>query len=278
MNRAALRAVAFGVVGLSALALARPGSGQEPPQDAGTIVSRSSAAFYYAGNDMRARVTMDLIDRDGGTRTRVLTMLRVDEAEGGNQRYFMYFHEPGDVRGMTFMVWKYPERQDDRWIFVPAVDLVRRIAADDAFSSFVGSDFTYEDVSGRDVNADTPTLVREERLGERPCYVLQRVPAAAADYARRLSWIDEANFLPLKEEYYDAQGTLFRVFTADRVEEIASGQGGATLPTVTRRTMRNLGTGHRTEVRFDSVAYDQGLAADDFSERHMRRPPREWTR
>jgi hypothetical protein len=183
----------------------------------------------------------------------------------------MYFHEPGDVRRLTFMVWKYPTREDDRWIFIPAVDLIRRIAAEDKYSSFVGSDFTHEDVSGRDVAEDSHTLLREEKLGDREVFVIESVPREAAAFTKRVSWIDKENFLPLKEEYYDAQNELQRVFTADRIEEIV-------YPTIMRRTMRNVKTGHRTEVTVNSVAYDLGLKDADFSERRMRRPPRSWIR
>ena len=237
---------------------------------AADIVERSQRAFYYPAEDMKARVVMQLIDRDGQIRSRVLTMLRRDEAEGGDQKYFIYFHEPGDVRRMTFMVWKDPVDEDQRWIFVPAVDLVRRIAADDKRSSFVGSDFTYEDVSGRDVATDTHSLVREEALNGHDTFVVESTPNEAAEYTRRISWIDKQTFLPVKEEYYDAQGALFRVFTADEIADITG------WPTVVRRTMENVKTGHRTEVTFESVAYDLGLADEDFSERRMRLPPRAW--
>jgi negative regulator of sigma E activity len=181
---------------------------------------------------------------------------------------------------MTFMVWKYPERDDDRWIFVPAVDLVRRIAADDRRSSFVGSDFTHEDISGRAVNADNHVLLREEELEGRPALVVESVPHEPIDYIRQVSWIDKATFLPLREEYYDAQGELYRIFTADRIEEITVGEGpDATIyATVTQRTMANLKTGHRTEVAFTNTAYDIGLEGEDFTERSMRRPPRQWIR
>jgi outer membrane lipoprotein-sorting protein len=235
------------------------------------IIERSQRAFYYAADDMRAKVTMQLIDREGGTRTRIMTMLRRDERDGGDQKYFIYFHEPGDVRRMTFMVWKDPIEEDQRWIFIPAVDLVRRIAADDKRSSFVGSDFTYEDVSGRDVTDDNHTLLREETLDGKAVYVVESIPKEVVEYSKRISWIDKQTLLPLKEQYFDAQDELYRVFTADRIEEING------WPTVTQRSMENLKTGHRTEVVFDSIAYDLGLEDKDFSERRMRRPPRAWT-
>ncbi|HLB30447.1 MAG TPA: outer membrane lipoprotein-sorting protein [Gammaproteobacteria bacterium] len=248
------------------------------PLSAEAIIERSQRAFYYPADDMQAKVAMDLVDRDGGRRTRVMTFLRQDENEGGNQKYFIYFHEPGDIRGLVFMVWKYPGKEDDRWLFVPAVDLVRRIAADDKRSSFVGSDFTYEDVSGQDLSADDHTLLREEKAGEHDCYVVQSTPRTAAEYTRRISWIEKETFLPIREEYFDAQEQLFRVFTADQIEVITAGEDGnqTDWPTVTKRTMQNVKTGHRTEVIFSPIAYNLGLQDEDFSERRMRRPPREW--
>jgi outer membrane lipoprotein-sorting protein len=258
---------------------------QEPENEderltATEIVERSQLAFYYQGRDMKSKITMELIDKDGGKRTRVMMMIRRDQTEGGSQKYFIYFHEPGDVRRMTFMVWKDPKKEDDRWIFVPAVDLIRRIAADDKRSSFVGSDFTYEDVSGRDVDSDTHTVLREEQLGNKTCYVIESVPKGTADYTKRLSWIDKENFLPLKEEYYDAQQELFRMFTADEIEKISvdEGEEKKVFPTVMKRTMKNVKNGHRTEVTYTSVSYNLGLEDEDFSERHMRRPPRAWIR
>lgn len=244
------------------------------------IVESSQRAFYYQAKDMKADVVMDLIAESGGKRTRAMTMLRRNATQGQAQKYFIYFHKPGDVRRMSFMVWKYPKKEDDRWIFVPAVDLIRRIAADDQRSSFVGSDFTYEDVSGRDVASDSHDLLRSEKLTDRECHVIESIPIEPTEYTKRPSWIDRETLLPLREEYYDAQDELYRVFTADRIEAVEAGEGTAknVFPTVTRRTMKNLKTGHRTEVDYTSITYDLGLKDEDFSERHMRRPPRAWIR
>ena len=240
------------------------------------ILEKAQAAFYSPGSDMKARVVMNLINADGKKRTRVLTMLRQNLPGGREQRYFLYFHEPGDVRRTAFLVWKYPEKDDDRWIFIPAVNMTRRIAARDSRSSFVGSDFSYEDISGRDLAADSHTVLREERLGDSTCYVVQSTPKAPADFSRKLSWIDKASWLPLKEEYYDAQNQLARVFTADKIEAI--GAVGKTYPTAVKRTMKNVQSGHRTEVAFDSVTYDVGIAADTFTERSLQQAPEKWIR
>lgn len=240
------------------------------------ILEKSQSAFYASGSDMRARVTMNLINADGKKRTRVLSMLRTNLSNGREQRYFLYFHEPGDVRRTAFLVWKHPEKDDDRWIFIPAVNMTRRIAARDSRSSFVGSDFSYEDISGRDLSADNHSFVREEKLGEASCLVVQSVPKAPAEFSRKLSWIDKTTFLPLKEEYYDVQNRLARVFTADAIQPIAA--GGKTYPTVLKRTMKNIPSGHRTEVVFESVTYDSGIPAEVFTERSLQQVPEKWIR
>ena len=236
------------------------------------IVKRSLDAFYYAGNDMRSKVRMKLINPQGNVRERELTMLRINLGKTGDQRYYMYFHGPADVKGTSFLVWKYPGKESDRWIYVPALKLVKRIAADDKRSSFVGSDFAYEDVSGRNVEDETHTFVRKEDLGGRPTYVVESKPKAVIDYSRRLSWIDSERWLPLKEEYFDARNEPLRTFTADKVE--LTGKQW----TIMARSMKNLQSGHRTEVVYQEVEYDVGLKPDVFTERYLRDAPAQWVR
>ncbi|MFN3479743.1 MAG: outer membrane lipoprotein-sorting protein [Thermodesulfovibrionales bacterium] len=86
----------------------------------------------------------------------------------------------------------------------------------------------------------------------------------------RLSWIDKANYVPLKEEYYDRKGELYKIFTADEIKDIK------VFPTVTKRTMKNLQNGHITEVVFTKVDYNIGIEDTLFSERYLRQPMRKW--
>jgi len=249
-----------------------PGDAQTPSAE--EIIRRSHLAEYYPGDEMKARVLMRLVSKDGKERIREMTMLRKDLQEGGEQRYFIYFHRPPDVREMTFMVWKYPQKNADRWLFIPALKLVRRIAADDKRSSFVGSDFSYEDISGRNVAEDSHKLLREEALGGKEAYVIESTPKdpAGSDFGRKVSWIDKRTLIPLKEEYFDKRGDLAKVFSADEMKEI---QG---FWTITRRTMRDVQTGHRTEATFQEVRYNLGLPEALFSERYLRNPPSEAVR
>ncbi len=236
------------------------------------VATNYQKAFFYPGKDMRAVVSMRLIESGGKERARELTMLRKNMENSLDQKYFIYFHEPADVQGMTFMVYKYPQKDDDRWLFMPALDLVKRIAANDKRSSFVGSDFTYEDISGRDLSEDEFSIEKEERLGEEDCYLLKSVPKdpKSADYSYRLSWIDKSNFLPLKEEYYDIRKELYKIFSAEEVKDV----GG--FPTVTKRKMENVKNKHQTLVTYNQVEFNLGIEPDLFTERFLKRPPAKW--
>ncbi len=236
------------------------------------VASQYQKAFYYSGKDMKGLVYMQLIESGGKERVRELTMLRKNIENSEEQRYFIFFHQPADVEGMSFMVYKYPQKDDDRWLFMPALDLVKRIAANDKRSSFVGSDFTYEDVSGRDISEDNFTIEKEEKIGDKNCYVLKSVPKdpKSADYSYKLSWIDKTTFLPLKEEYYDIRGELYKLFTAEETREVSG------FPTVTKRKMVNVKNQHQTLVTFKDIQYNLGIDKELFTERYLKRPPLKW--
>lgn len=236
------------------------------------IIRKAQQIFYYAGKDIKAKVLMKLISKNGKERIRELTMLRLNKGDTGEQNYYMYFHRPADVRQMTFMVRKYLGKNDDRWLYVPAIRLVRRIAANDKNSSFVGSDFTYEEVTGREVSEDTHTLKGEDVLNGKSVYVIESIPKdeKGAYYSRKVSWIDQKTFLPLKEEYYDKRGDLHKTFSADKIESVLG------IATIMQRTMANAQNGHRTVVTFEAVKYNVGLKETIFSERYLRSAPREW--
>lgn len=260
----------FGLIAAAALAAGALTAGPASAGEAAELMKTAHLNLYYAGNDGKATVNMELTDKKGKTRTREFVMLRLDLAEGGAQKYWTYFLEPGDVRRTTFMVWKEAEKDDSRWIYIPAIDLVRRISANDKGSSFVGSDFSYEDVSGRHWSDDDHTLLREEEKEGRSFYVIESVPKEEDVFAKKLTWIGKDRMLPEREEYYDKKGELDRLFEAEEIKEV----GGFT--TITKRRMTNVKKGHSTLVEFKDIRYDIGVGEDLFTERYLKAPPSEY--
>ena len=237
--------------------------------DAQTVADKAAAASYYNGPDGRASVTMTIEDHQGRTREREMIILRQDlEDDLGDQRFFVYFKNPPDVNRTTFLVWKYPEQDDDRWLYLPSLDLTRRIAASDVRSSFVGSHFFYEDVSGRSPNQDNHEIVEESDT----YYVLKSTPKEPdlVEFAHYKSWIHRETFIPVKTEYMNASGEVYRVYEALAVETI---QG---YPTVVRSRMTDKDRQGNTTLRYEKVAYDVGLEKSIFTERYLRNPPQQY--
>ncbi len=229
-------------------------------------------AYYYPQTDAKSEISMRIVNRQGQVRQRRLTMLRLNQTSGGDQFYYIYFHEPADVKGMSFLVLKHIGHDDDRWLYLPAIDLVKRIATSDKRTSFAGSDFTYEDVSGRALDEDVYELTGEENLGTHSCLIVKSTPkrSGEAEFSYRKFWIDKTMHLPLKVEHYDLKGKLYKIYETQEIQTI---QG---TPTITKAVMKDLGNERYTEIAMKNVSYNVGLTSDIFQERLLRRAPRQW--
>jgi outer membrane lipoprotein-sorting protein len=150
---------------------------------------------------------------------------------------------------------------------MPALDLVKRIAAGDKRTSFVGSDFLYEDVSGRSLDEDTHDLVQTtDQL-----YVVKNVPKKpeTVEFSYFNVAIDRKTFVPMKMEFFDKQGRLYRTIESKKVEKIQD------FYTVVKSEVKDLKKESKTEMEFSDVQYNINLSDDLFTERYLRRPPRE---
>jgi outer membrane lipoprotein-sorting protein len=245
--------------------------------DVDTIINKANIMAYYQGDDGKSKVNMTITDKNGQVRNREFNILRKDEVDGGNQKYYVYFQRPADVRGMVFMVHKYADinTDDDRWLYLPGLDLVNRIAASDKRTSFVGSDYLYEDVSGRNLEEDTHELT--ETTDE--YYVVKNVPKNPEDvrFSYYNVFIDHETFLPMKMEYYNEGGKLYRTIEVKKVERIKAKEDGKTVeyPTAVKSVVSDLQSGSTTEMEFSNIQYNIGLKDNIFTERYLRRPPRE---
>ena len=236
--------------------------------DVGEIVRQANLAAFYAGQDGRAEARMTIVDGQGRKQVRQFTILRRDVADGGDQSFLVRFSFPADIRNTVFMVHKHVGGDDDRWLYLPGLDLVKRIAAGDKRTSFMGSHFFYEDVSGRALAEDEHTLLETSATH----YVVRNVPRdpQSVEFAEYTVWIDKSNMMPVRTEYTNASGKVYRRVEALEVQVIDGH------PTATRMQVTDLERGAHTLTETRSIRYDNGVPEDVFTERSLRNPPRKW--
>jgi outer membrane lipoprotein-sorting protein len=238
--------------------------------DVSSIVKNAEKAAYYSGKDGRSDARMMIVDAQDRKQMRQFTILRRDIQDNGDQQMMVFFSRPADVKDTVFRVEKHVDLsiEDDRWLYLPALDLVKRISSGDKRTSFVGSHFFYEDVSGRAISEDNFELQTQTTAA----YLLKAIPKApdTVEFAYYIVTIDKETNLPVLINFFKADNTNYRRVEAIKIEEI---QG---FPTVVRSKVSDLESGAYTLMEFRNISFDLGLDDDVFSERSLRNPPREW--
>jgi outer membrane lipoprotein-sorting protein len=232
------------------------------------IVKQTKHISYYQGKDGAARVKMTITDSQGRTRQKEFSILRKNkDVEDKEQAFYVYFHAPSDERGTVFMVWKHDGADDDRWLYLPGLDVTKRIAASDERTSFVGSHFFYEDVSGRGIEEDTHELIETNAT----YYVLKNVPKdkEGVEFDAYTMWIHKATYLPVKVAF-EKDGQTYRTAEIKAVKDV---QG---YKTVTQSKMTDTRIGGHTVIEYSDVKYDLEIPDDIFTERYLRNPPRKY--
>ncbi|MCH9659572.1 MAG: outer membrane lipoprotein-sorting protein, partial [Bacteroidetes bacterium] len=233
------------------------------------LVAKTNEAYKYVGDDRITLANMDIKNKKGKVvMNRELVLIKKNDGNNLQQKWYAYFKKPADIRKMVFMVWKNTDKDDDRWIFLPAMDLVKRLAGSDKRSSFAGSQFAYEDVTGRLPKMDTHVLVKSNDT----YYEVKSTPKdpSSVEFSYFYTWIDKETFIPKKRVFYDKNGSKQREYRAEKVETI---QG---YTTITEFSMTNIQTGESTYVTYTDVRYNVGIPDNIFTEAYLRRVPRKW--
>lgn len=179
-------------------------------QDANGIIKK--ARDRIDADTVSSRSQMILESKGKVTSERLLDQYSSDTSDG--TRTIIVFQKPATVAGTRFLTMEKKNSDDDRWIFLPSLGKVRRIAASEGSGSFMGTDLSYDDISStdRDVSLDTHTLLREETLSGKACHVIESIPVDKDyQYSKMISWIDKENFVAWKIELYGKNGELLKI-------------------------------------------------------------------
>jgi hypothetical protein len=224
------------------------------------------------GRDSRAEMRMRLFDRQGRVRERVMTLLTLRGTKGTGDRTLVRFTYPNDIRHIAFLVWEHPDADDERFLYLPALGRVRRIAGEEKQESFVGSDLSYEDVGGRDIADYTYTFANPNASWTAPdgsmhqAWALEsRARDPRADYPRSVSLVLKDRFIIVHADTFNPRNERAKVFDVRKLERVDG------IWTVLELVVANERDKTRTELTTTSVRYNTGLAEADFARRELER-------
>jgi hypothetical protein len=221
------------------------------------------------------------IDKSGATRERSTARKRINlgrKSDGIAYKDLTIFTGPTQVKGLGNLSWTYldPKREQDVWLWLPSLKKIRKISQSASDDSFLGSDFTVEDITTRRFEDETYKLVKEEDFPgytsefmkktyykDNPCYVIEATPKRAHwYYAKRLVWVDKKYGVNIYEEKYNSKGEKFQtLFRMHKVFDV----NGKEYPIQMFLEGKDLRTAHRTEIINDTVEIDRGLSEDEFA-------------
>lgn len=159
----------------------------------------------------RSSIEMILVNAHGDKTTRRMTNI-IYEVKRDGDKSKIEFEWPADVKGTRMLTWSHKTDADDQWLFLPAIKRVKRISSSNKSGSFMGSEFSYEDLGSQEVEKYTHTYIRDEQFEGRDCWVTERVPTdPRSGYSKQVVWTDKGYLNPTKVEYYDRRGDLLKV-------------------------------------------------------------------
>ena len=256
-------AVVLGTALLASSAAAQPKSPKAAPPDATKLME--AVENRDEGKDMEANVALVITPKKGAKRVREFSLLRKEYSD--TTKLVTVFTSPADVRNAAFLAWDEHGQPDRRWLYLPAISQVRRLASSDDRSSFFGTDFVYEDLTNRDPELDTHTFVAAQKFEKWECWVVESTPKnpKTVEFAKYRTWIWKDEPIVIRQEYYDKDGKVIRRGEVKNIKKIQD------IWTWHQGIMTNVKTGSQTLMEITGVKYNSGLADERFTEEQLSR-------
>jgi outer membrane lipoprotein-sorting protein len=246
-GRKVMRRVAMGIV--LALLLSISASAQ----DARDIIKKSLDAVKVSSFESVS--TLIITDSKGNQRIRTSSMASMS-LDDGTEKRIIKFVAPAEVRGTGILIFDYPEKSDDMWIYLPALRKTRRIVSKEKSKSFMGSEFSNANLTAPGLDDFTYTLLGKEEYEGKMCYMVESRPVNSDledeyGYGKSVSWVDENNYLVYQIHYADYDGDLFKTITNSNFQELDKAKGRYM---VTGMKAINHQNNRSSEMRMEQVA------------------------
>ena len=219
------------------------------------------------GQFVTQTTTLELIDKRGRKKTQVARSFRKYYGKDKAQAFF--YQSPTNIRGTAFLTFDYVDKEDNRWLYLPALRKTRRISGSEKGDYFLGTDLTYEDVNLGSKISETDyshKVIGTEIIDGHKCYVLENIPKTdklkkELKYGKTKSWVDAELWMVRKTEFWDVQGNRLKTLQIKDIKKIDG------IWTATTLYVMNHKTNHQTYLRFANIDYktpiDDGLFTEE---------------
>ncbi len=206
-------------------------------------------------NSQYGKTKMTLINKKG--KKRVRDVLRYEKSYDGEKgidtKALIFFEYPPDIRGTGLLLWSYKDtkKDDDRWLYLPALKKIRRIAGESKNDYFMGTDFTYDDMGGRNIDEDTHKLLGEEEREGVKCYKIESIPVDKNDmYSKKIGWVVPEKWVVSRVDFYDKKGKLLKELKATDFRNVNN------IWTPFKLHMNNFNKNHQTVIEIEELNYN----------------------
>jgi len=222
------------------------------------------------GDNSVATMKMILIDKHNKKRVRDMKKFAQDRGEDIYSAIF--FLSPSDVKNTAFLTYDYDasEKDDDQWLYLPALKKSKRIASSDKSASFMGSDFSYSDMTSRDIKDYTYKIVKESKVGAQKVWIIESVPKTAkiideTGYTKSYMFVSQENFVVIRALHYLQDGKR-KYMDVKKLEKI---DGIWVATKIEMKTKKGKQTLHTTILEFRDVKFNQNLSENFFTVRQI---------
>ena len=242
------------------------GRAADSAEEAGLKIATEARERQKGFGNFTASLNMMLRNKRGQESRRELR-LKVIEVEGDGDRTMFVFDRPRDVKGTAFLVHAHKNEPDDQWLYLPALKRVKRISSSKQSGSFMGSEFSYEDMGAVEVEKYTHRFLRDEPCGDLECTVSERIPINRdSGYSRQLVWLDREELRTMQVQFFDRRDSHLKTLVVEDYQKHLDRywRGG-------KITMTNHLTGKSTVLFWSDYEFGTALNVGDFNQTALKR-------
>ena len=238
----------------------------ETAEQKGLAIMKKTESADNGWKDQTSVLKMVLTDRHGRESTRQIHNRQM-EVKGDGDKSIIVFDAPADLKGTAFLSHTHINAADDQWLYLKSLRRVKRISSNNKSGSFMGSEFSYEDIASYELDKYNYKYLRDEKLNGKDAYVVVMFPKYKySGYTKIVAWIDKKIDRPLRMDFYDRKKSHLKTLLYIGYQKY---NGNFYRPKEMR--MNNLQTGKKTTLYYSDYKFGHNFTDRDFDVNALRR-------